>query len=192
MYNLAPLPFSYDALEPMIDSATMALHHDKHHQTYVDNYNKLVANLPEIRNLSPEEAIKNLQRLQIDETTKTALRNQGGGVVNHNFFWQVMDPKNHKDEKLTGEIVKHFGNLQAFKEQFTQTALKHFGSGWAWLVRTPDNRLKVYSTANQDSPLSEGETPLLAVDVWEHAYYLKYQNRRAEYLENWWQTVKLI
>ena len=191
-YTLTPLPYAYNALEPYIDAQTMEVHHTKHHQAYVDKLNAALEKHPDLAAKTPEELITNLNSLQVDEATKTAIRNHGGGVVNHNFFWQIMAPQKAVDEKLVEEINSAFGSVEDFKKKFTDVALKQFGSGWAWLARIPGDGLEIYSTANQDSPLSKGHTPLLALDVWEHAYYLKYQNRRAEYTENWWKVLKLL
>lgn len=191
-HNLIQLPYSYNALEPWLDAATMELHHSKHHQTYVDNLNKTLETYPDLFSYSPEELVANLNNLPVDDNTRTAIRNHGGGVVNHNFFWQLMNPANEPNQDLIIDLIATFGSLDNFKEQFNQCALKQFGSGWAWLVRRPDGQLAIYGTSNQDSPLSHGDEPILTVDVWEHAYYLKYQNRRKDYLENWWHTVKII
>ena len=191
MYTLQPLGYDYSALEPYIDTATMEIHHGKHHQAYVNNFNKALENNAELQERTAEDLITNLNNLNLDEATKTALKNHGGGVVNHNFFWSIMNPNNQANTKLIEEIVISFGSVEALKQQFSEAALKHFGSGWTWLVRD-NGALKIYSTANQDSPLTLGHEPLLTIDVWEHAYYLKYQNRRTEYIENWWKTIKLI
>lgn len=192
MYELQKLSYAYNALEPIIDAATMEIHHSKHHQTYVNNFNKVLENYPDLQAKTPEEIIKSLDSLPITEVDKSAIKNHGGGVVNHNFFWQIMNPILTKDENLVKEIIENFGSVEAMKTKFNESALKHFGSGWAWLVRNNDNKLEIYSTANQDSPLTKGHTPLLTLDVWEHAYYLKYQNRRQKYIEAWWQTIKFI
>lgn len=192
MYELSKLSYDYSALEPIIDTKTMEIHHSKHHQAYVNNFNKVIENYPNLQTKTPEDIIKNLDSLTIIEADKNAIKNHGGGVVNHNFFWQIMNPTLAKDENLTKEIIEGFGSIEAMKTKFNETALKHFGSGWAWLVRNSDNKLEIYATSNQDSPLTKGHTPLLTIDVWEHAYYLKYQNRRQEYIEAWWQVIKFI
>jgi Fe-Mn family superoxide dismutase len=191
-FTLAPLPYAYNALEPYIDAKTMEIHHTKHHQAYVDKLNAALEKYPALFEKTPEELVMGLNALDVDDATRTAIKNHGGGVVNHNFFWQVMDPNNKPDKKLTADITKAFGSIDEFKKKFSDVALKHFGSGWAWLVRHSDGQLEICSTANQDSPLSTGHTPLITLDVWEHAYYLKYQNRRAEYIENWWKVLKII
>jgi len=191
-YTLLPLPYGYNALEPYIDAKTMEIHYTKHHQAYVDKLNAGLEKYPALFERTPEELVAGLNALDVDDATKAAIKNNGGGVVNHNFFWQVMDPKNKPDEKLIANINSAFGSVDEFKKKFTDAALGRFGSGWAWLVRDANGKLDVYSTANQDSPLSQGHTPIITLDVWEHAYYLKYQNRRAEYIENWWEVLKLI
>jgi superoxide dismutase, Fe-Mn family len=187
-YELQPLGYAFDALEPFIDAKTMEIHHDKHHQTYVTNLNNAVANYPDLQKKSPIDLICNLQA--IPEAVQTAVRNNGGGVVNHNMFWQQLK----KDAaaptgKFMDAVKKEFTSLDGLKDQITKAALGRFGSGWAWLVLDGGGKLSITSTANQDSPLSNGQTPLLTVDVWEHAYYLKYQNRRADYLAAWWNVV---
>ena len=192
MTELMKLNYNYQALEPTIDALTMEIHHSKHHQAYVDNYNKVIAKYPDLAQQTVENVLKEIKTANIDETDKQAIINFGGGVANHNLFWQIMDPTNQPDSTLIAEIKQTFGSLEAFKEQFTNTALKQFGSGWAWLVRNSDKQLAVYSLPNQDSPLSLGQTPVLTLDVWEHAYYLKYQNKRANYIKDWWSLIKLI
>jgi len=190
-YTLPKLNYVYDALEPYLDAATMEIHYAKHHQAYCDKMNAVLAKYPNLSE-TPEVLMSKLDSLAMDETDKKAFKNHGGGFINHNFFWQVMDPANQRNEELIAEIVKTFGSLESFKEKFTAAAVGHFGSGWAWLARNSSGQLEVYSTANQDSPLLSGHQPILALDVWEHAYYLKYQNRRAEFVENWWQALKLV
>lgn len=192
MYELPKLNYSFDALEPNIDAKTMEVHHDKHHQTYCDNFNAVMEKYPDLNNRLAEELITDLNNLAVSEDDRKKIRNQGGGYINHNLFWKIMDPANTRDENLSHEIEIEFGSIEKFKEIFTQTAISHFGSGWVWLVHDENNKLKIYSLPNQDSPLTLGHTPILTLDVWEHAYYLKYQNRRAEYIANWWNTIKLI
>lgn len=190
-YTLPTLPYDYAALEPNIDTLTMQIHHNKHHQAYVNNANKLLAGHPELSKMSPEELIKNLD--QVPEDIRTGLRNNAGGHVNHSLFWQMMSPKG--GGKPTGEIGKaidkSFGSFEEFQKQFNEAASKRFGSGWAWLVYSPDDaKLEVVSTPNQDSPIMDTHTkPLLGLDVWEHAYYLKFQNRRPDYITTWWNVV---
>jgi len=192
MFTLTPLGYDYTALEPHLDAATMEIHHDKHHQTYCDNFNKVMGIYPTLTQKPAEEILRELNDLAVSDEDRKKIRNMGGGYVNHNFFWEEINPANQKNEKLTAEISETFGSVEKFKELFTATAVGHFGSGWAWLVRDENNTLKIYSLPNQDSPLTMGHTPLLTLDVWEHAYYLKYQNRRAEFVKAWWNVIKLV
>src|SRR5574340_224760 len=178
-FTLPPLPYDYDALEPYIDARTMEIHYTKHHQAYLDKFNAVLEKYPGLPKQQAEDMLKNLNSLPVSEADKTAVRNNGGGYVNHNFFWQMMAPKKEIDQKLAGEINSAFGSVDEFKKKFTEAAVGRFGSGWAWLVRDPNGSLEVCSTPNQDSPLTTGHTPIIALDVWEHAYYLKYQKRRA-------------
>jgi Fe-Mn family superoxide dismutase len=191
-YELPPLPYSYDALEPYIDAKTMEIHHTKHHQAYTDKLNAVLEKYPDLSATPIEELFRNFATLQMPDADKTTLRNNGGGYVNHNLFWEIMGPKKEVDEGLSKEIIQTFGSVDEFKKLFTEAALNQFGSGWAWLVRDENGKLQIYSTPNQDSPYLKGHTPIICLDVWEHAYYLKYQNRRAEYIENWWNVLKLI
>jgi Fe-Mn family superoxide dismutase len=188
-YSLPQLPYSYDALEPYIDKTTMEIHHTKHHQAYINNLNSALEKYPEFHNLELEEILRNLN--QLPEEIRTAVRNNGGGHYNHTLFWEIMKPNGGGEPKgkLKEEIERNFGSFEEFKKLFSETAIKHFGSGWAWLVITSDKKLKVYSMLNQDNPLMNGDIPIMGLDVWEHAYYLKYQNRRAEYVEAWWHVV---
>jgi Fe-Mn family superoxide dismutase len=187
-YELPPLPYPYSALEPYIDTKTMEIHHAKHHAAYVNKLNEALSKHPELETKSLEDMLKGLN--SVPEDIRTAVRNHGGGHYNHSFFWQIMAPQAGGSPK--GELIEAihnaFGSLEKFKEQFNTAALNRFGSGWAWLV-VKEGKLTVYSTPNQDNPLMEGDFPLLGIDVWEHAYYLKYQNRRQEYIENWWNIV---
>lgn len=187
-HQLPPLPYAYDALEPYIDTQTMQIHHTKHHQAYVDNLNKAIVDSP-VASWSLEELIAKLH--QVPEAIRTAVRNHGGGHWNHSLFWQMMAPNagGTPSGELAQAIANAFGSFESFKEKFTAAALGRFGSGWAWLVVKPSGQLEVTSTANQDSPLTDGDRPILGVDVWEHAYYLKYQNRRNEYVQAWWNVV---
>lgn len=187
-FTLPALPYAYDALEPYIDKQTMEIHHDKHHKAYVDNLNKAIAGTPN-EEKSLEDLIKHAGQLS------PAIRNNGGGHWNHSFFWEIMAP--HASTEPTGELAEaiksSFGSLDAFKEKFAAAGATRFGSGWAWLIVTDGGKLEVTSTPNQDNPLMDVAetkgTPVLGVDVWEHAYYLKYQNRRPEYLSNFWHVV---
>jgi Fe-Mn family superoxide dismutase len=187
-YEVPPLPYAYNALEPHIDEQTMHLHHDKHHAAYVTNLNAAVAKHPELEKKSAEELVRNLS--VVPEDIRTAVRNNGGGHVNHSMFWQIMGPKGGSPSGDVGDAInKTFGGFDKFKEAFEKAGLGQFGSGWAWLVRTRAGEFKIASTPNQDNPMSNGEFPVLGNDVWEHAYYLKYQNRRADYLKAWWNVV---
>jgi Fe-Mn family superoxide dismutase len=186
-FEVPPLPYDYDALEPHIDEATMRVHHDKHHQAYVDNANAALAGT-EWADLPVEEVVANLDALPEDK--RTPVRNNAGGHANHSLFWELMSPDGGGEPTgpLADAIERAFGSLDALKEQVNDAGVKRFGSGWTWLVRDGDG-LAVTSTPNQDSPLTDGKTPLLGIDVWEHAYYLKYQNRRPDYLKAWWNVV---
>jgi Fe-Mn family superoxide dismutase len=187
-HELMKLTYEYNSLEPYIDAQTMEIHHSKHHKTYVDNLNAALEKHPELFDLSLDELLK--PGTVIPGDIAAVVKNQAGGVYNHNFFWSILTPvQSIPDVVLLAAIEKKFENLQNFKDIFTKAALGRFGSGWAWLVLDKDRNLEVYSTANQDTPISEGNTPLLTVDVWEHAYYLKYQNRRGEYVNNFWNVV---
>lgn len=189
-HQLPSLPYSYDALEPFIDKKTMETHHQKHHQGYVDKLNTALESHPDLQEKSLEDIIRDVEN--IPEDIKTAVQNNGGGHLNHSLFWQIMGPEKEIDEQLVEEIKGTFGSTEEFKNIFSDTAVKRFGSGWAWLVRNQDNKLEVYSLPNQDSPYTKNHTPLIGLDVWEHAYYLKYQNRRPEYIEQWWNVLKLL
>ena len=191
-HELPKLPYAYDALEPFIDARTMEIHHTKHHATYVSKLNEALGKFPELQEKSVEDLLKNLDA--VPEAIRTAIRNNGGGHYNHSLFWQMMNPPSdgsggEPKRNITSEINKNFGDFSKFKEEFTKVATTLFGSGWAWLVKDSNGKLIVMSTPNQDSPISKGFQPLLGLDVWEHAYYLKYQNRRAEYIEAWWNVV---
>jgi len=191
-YTLPNLPYPYNALEPYIDAKTMEIHHSKHHQAYINNLNAVLEKYPKIAQKPLEDILRNIDSLEMDENDKKTLRNNGGGHINHSLFWQIMGPKKEIDQKLIDRISKEFNSLENFKKIFSQTALSHFGSGWAWLVRDENNRLLIYSLPNQDSPYLKNHTPIIGLDVWEHAYYLKYQNRRADYIEAWWNVLKLL
>lgn len=191
-YELPALPYGYTAFEPYIDAKTMEIHYTKHHQGYTDKLNVVLEKYPTLQEQSIEALIRGLAGLAMDEKDKTTLKNNGGGYINHKLFWEIMGPKKEVDHALSKEIAQTFGSIEAFKTAFSEVAKSHFGSGWAWLVRNTEGALIVYSLANQDSPYLKGHTPILGLDVWEHAYYLKYQNRRPEYVENWWHTVKIL
>jgi Fe-Mn family superoxide dismutase len=187
-YVLQPLPYAYDALEPYVDAQTMQIHHGKHHATYVNNLNAALESHPDFLKKDVDDLLRGLS--SVPEAVRTAVRNNGGGVANHNFYWSVMAPKagGEPSGPLANAIKAAFGSFEAFKGEFKKAGLGRFGSGWAWLIST-GGKLTIESSANQDSPLSEGKHPVLLVDVWEHAYYLKYQNRRADYLDAFWNVV---
>jgi Fe-Mn family superoxide dismutase len=189
-YEVPPLPYDYAALEPYIDAETMKLHHDKHHQAYVTNANGALEKHPELASKSADDLLRDLNA--IPEDVRTVLRNNAGGHSNHSMFWSIMGPAGQNGGAPTGaladQIKADFGDFETFKKTFNETTAKQFGSGWGWLV-WQGGKLKIITTPNQDSPLSQGLYPVLGNDVWEHAYYLKYQNRRPEYLAAWWNVV---
>jgi superoxide dismutase, Fe-Mn family len=187
-FELPPLPYDYSALEPYIDTQTMQLHHDKHHATYVNNLNVALKDHA-FASLSVDEVVRRLN--EVPESVRTAVRNSGGGHANHSMFWQIMKPNGGGEPtgELAGAINGAFGSFDAFKAAFNDAGTKRFGSGWAWLVVDRTGKLQVISTANQDNPLTDGLYPVMGNDVWEHAYYLKYQNRRPEYLAAWWNVL---
>lgn len=187
-YTLPDLPYAFDALEPYIDEETMHLHHDKHHNTYVTNLNAAIEKHPELGEKTIEELLSDMDAVPTD--IKTAVRNNGGGHANHSFFWKIMAPNagGEPTGAIKEAIDEAFGNFATFKEEFKKAAAGRFGSGWAWLVME-NGKLAITSTANQDSPLMEGKTPILGLDVWEHAYYLKYKNVRPDYIEAFWNVV---
>ena len=191
-YELAPLPYDYAALEPFIDAETMHLHHDKHHQTYINNVNAALEKHPTFPSKAVDDLLRDLNA--VPEDIRTVVRNNAGGHSNHTMFWNIMGPANKPGiggaptGPIADQIKADFGDFEAFKKTFNETTAKQFGSGWGWLV-LESGKLKVITTANQDSPLSQGLYPILGNDVWEHAYYLKYQNRRPDYLAAWWNVV---
>ena len=188
-FTLPPLPYAPDALEPYIDKMTMEIHHGKHHNAYVTNLNKALESAPALADKTVEDLLANNCAI-VPDNIKTAVRNNGGGHINHSMFWKIMKagggglPVGNVAQAITGT----FGSFDSFKEKFNQAATTRFGSGWAWLVRS-DGKIDIYSTANQDSPVMEGKCAVMGLDVWEHAYYLKYQNRRPEYIGAWWSVV---
>ncbi len=188
-FALPPLPYAPEALEPHIDKMTMEIHHGKHHAAYVNNLNKALESAPALAGKSIEQILAN-NCAAVPENIRTAVRNNGGGHVNHSMFWKIMSPSGGGAPvgNVAQAINATFGGLESFKEKFNQAAATRFGSGWAWLVRS-GNALDIISTANQDSPLMEGKYPVMGLDVWEHAYYLKYQNRRPDYINAWWNVV---
>jgi Fe-Mn family superoxide dismutase len=187
-HSLPPLPYDYNALEPHIDEQTMRIHHDKHHAAYVNNLNAALEKHPELSNKSVDDLVKGINT--VPEDIRTAVRNNAGGHINHTMFWEIMGPgKGGAPGGAIGDAIKSaFGDFEKFKTQMNDAGTKRFGSGWAWLLDV-GGKLVIESTANQDSPLMEGKKPILGIDVWEHAYYLKYQNRRPDYLAAWWNAV---
>ncbi len=187
-FTLPPLPYDFAALEPSIDARTMEIHHDKHHAAYVNNLNAALEKAPELQSKSLDDLLQHLD--SVPESIRTTVRNNGGGHWNHSMFWEIMSPKGGGEPsgKLADAIKKSFGDFATFKTQFADAAAKRFGSGWAWLVKQ-DSLLMITSTPNQDTPVMEGKHPILGVDVWEHAYYLKYQNKRPDYVNAWWNVV---
>jgi superoxide dismutase, Fe-Mn family len=188
-HSLPPLPYDYSALEPHIDAQTMTLHHDKHHAAYVNNLNAAIEKHPQLGSKSVEDLLRDIN--SIPEDVRAAVRNNGGGHMNHTMFWQIMKPKGGGPPtgRVGDEIKKAFGSFEEFQKQFNDAGTKRFGSGWVWLVRSKAGKLEVISTANQDNPIIDGHHAIMGNDVWEHAYYLKYQNRRPEYLAAWWNVV---
>ena len=188
-HELPPLPYPYDALEPHTDARSMEIHHTKHHQTYVNNLNAALEKHPDLQKKSVEDLLKDLNA--VPEVIRTAVRNNGGGHANHKMFWHLMSPKGGGEPKgeLANLINSTFGSIPNLKDEFTKAALGRFGSGWAWLNLDKSGKALITSTPNQDNPISEGLKPILGLDVWEHAYYLKYQNRRADYIAAWWNIV---
>jgi Fe-Mn family superoxide dismutase len=188
-FTLPSLPYAFDALEPSIDKMTMEIHHGKHHNGYVTNLNKALESASSLASKTVEELLANNCAI-VPENIRTAVRNNAGGHINHSMFWQIMAPKagGQPSGKIAEAIKSTFGSFDTFKEKFSAAAMGRFGSGWAWLV-SANGKLDIYSTANQDSPVMEGKYPVMGIDVWEHAYYLKYQNRRNEYVAAWWNVV---
>jgi superoxide dismutase, Fe-Mn family len=188
-FQLPDLPYGFDALEPHIDARTMEIHHDRHHKAYTDKLNEAIGKYPDWQGKEIDEILRDVDRLP--EDIRTAVRNNGGGYANHNLFWEIMGPNGGGEPggELGDAIQGTFGSFGDFKEKVSTAAATQFGSGWGWLVVGAGGGLKVYSTPNQDSPYMNGDTPILGVDVWEHAYYLKYQNKRPDYLSAWWNTV---
>jgi superoxide dismutase, Fe-Mn family len=187
-HEVPPLPYDYNALEPHIDEQTMRIHHDKHHGAYVTNLNAALEKHPDLQQKSIDDLLEGIN--SVPEDIRTAVRNNGGGHANHTMFWEIMGPgKGGAPGGALGDAIKaSFGDFETFKKQFADAAVKRFGSGWAWLIDV-GGKLVIESTANQDSPIMEGKKPILGLDVWEHAYYLKYQNRRPDYITAWWNTV---
>lgn len=192
-HELPKLNYSYNALEPYIDAQTMEIHHTKHHQTYVDKLNAALEKYPDLQGRPVVELLSSLPNLAVEESDRTAIRNHGGGHLNHSLFWTYLDPANKKDEILGKEIAQSFNSIEDFKKEFADSAAKVFGSGWTWLVRDgKTSKLLIQNFPNQDSPIMTGLQPIFGLDVWEHAYYLKYQSKRPDYISAWWQVLKLI
>jgi Fe-Mn family superoxide dismutase len=188
-FSLPPLPYPTDALEPHIDKMTMEIHHGKHHNAYVTNLNKALESAPNLASKTIEELLANNCAI-VPDNIKTAVRNNAGGHINHSMFWTIMGPKGGQPSGALADAIKStFGGFDQFKEKLNNAGVTRFGSGWAWLIRDSSGKLDIISTANQDSPVMEGKFPVMGVDVWEHAYYLKYQNRRPDYLGAWWNVV---
>lgn len=188
MFELPKLQFNYSDLEPYIDAKTMEIHHSKHHQAYIDNLNKALEGHSDLQNKDIESILKEID--SVPEDIRQQVINNGGGHHNHTFFWSILGQSKFDEEYEVVDAIKDtFGNMDEFKKTMNENGLKRFGSGWVWLVRNKDGELQVYSTPNQESPLMKGDSPVIGIDVWEHAYYLKYQNRRAEYLENVWSVL---
>ncbi len=192
MHEQTPLPYSFSSLEPYIDTQTMEIHYTKHHVSYVNNLNKVLEGYPELQDKSLEDLLSNLD--EVPEVIRTTIRNNGGGHYNHSLFWELMIPKPLKSHSPTFSDVinKSFGSMDILKQDFTKAAMGRFGSGWAWMFLDKNRNLKIGSTPNQDNPIMDGMFPILGLDVWEHAYYLKYQNRRVEYIEAWWNVVNWV
>lgn len=187
MFELLPLPFAYNALEPFVDEETMRVHHDGHHATYVKNLNEALEGYSEFLQMDIEQLLKSLD--QIPEEIRTKVKNNGGGHYHHSLFWTMISPDKSKPEgRILEALNQTFGNFESFKEKFTKSAQTVFGSGWTWLIKDKEN-LVILNTPNQDSPISQGHIPVLGIDLWEHAYYLKYKNKRADYIEAWWNIV---
>ena len=190
-FELPKLNFVFDALEPYMDARTVEIHYTKHHQIYLDKFNAMLEKTG-LKYDSAEEILKDLNKLEVAEEDRKVIKNMGGGYVNHNIFWRALGSEKEVDAKLVEDINADFGSLEKFKEEFAKLAGGHFASGYAWLVRDENGKLKAYSLPNQDSPYTLGHEPVFCLDVWEHAYYLKYQNRRPEFVESWWKILKLL
>lgn len=189
-FELPKLTFEYSALEPFIDEETMRIHHDKHHQAYIDNLNKALEGKPDLQSKSTWDLLSNLT--SVPEDIRLKVQNNAGGHANHTFFWKLLissDKSGEMSDELKKLVENNFESIDIFKEKFKESALSRFGSGWAWLVLTEEGKLEITSTANQDTPWMEGKDAILGLDVWEHAYYLKYQNKRVDYINNWWNVV---
>ncbi len=191
-YTLPTLDYEYNALEPFFDAKTMEVHYTKHHQAYTDKLNLVLEKYPDLANVAIEDILKNINDYSLEDSDKASIINNGGGYINHSFFWKILGPEKQIDQALEDKIISKYESIDQFKEKFTNVAVNHFGSGWAWLVEDAQGDLLMYSLPNQDSPIAKGHVPLIGLDLWEHAYYLNYQNRRAEYVQAWWNVLKLI
>jgi len=185
-HTLPKLNYPYDALEPYIDTKTMEIHHTKHHQAYIDKLNAALEKYPELQNKKVEDLLKDLKK--IPEDIRTAVRNHGGGHVNHSLFWQLLKKNVKFEGKIADAIIKEFGSFEEFKRKFSEAAMNRFGSGWAWLI-LHNGKLEIVTTPNQDSPISEGKIPILGLDLWEHAFYLRYMNKKADYISAFWNVI---
>ena len=192
MFQLPKLSYSFDALEPTIDAKTMEIHYTKHHQAYIDNLNTVLERFPQLATLSIQELLSTVMTTNIPDIDKTKIINFGGGHANHSLYWSIMGNKKNPNPDLVKQISITFGSITQFKERFTAIALSLFGSGWVWLVENKEKSLELYTLPNQDSPYSLGHTPILCIDLWEHAYYLKYQNKRKDYIDSWWNVVTIL
>lgn len=190
--KLPPLEFNYADLEPYLDAKTVEIHYTKHHQAYLDAVNALLKKYPSVAQQSLEDALRNFTALKMEEQDKIQFRNSAGGYLNHNLYWKIIGSKKQIDETLARELKREFGSIVAFQRDFTDAAGGQLASGWTWLVHDEYNKLQIYSLPNHDSPYLRGHIPVLVIDLWEHAYYLKYQNRRTEYIGNWWNILKLV
>ena len=190
-FELPELPYAYDALADVIDERTMKIHHDKHHAGYTKKLNAVVVKYDELANMSAQELLENLEDLEVSDEDRVTIRQNAGGYLNHKLFWEIMGPEKEIDNELVAEIKDEFSSVADFKDEFAAAAAGQFGSGWAWLVRSDDG-LEVIATANQDSPYLDGMQPVIGLDVWEHAYYLQYQNERGSYIDRWWEVLKLL
>jgi superoxide dismutase, Fe-Mn family len=191
-YKLPPLGFAYQDLEPYLDAKTVEIHYTKHHQAYLDTVNLLLKKYPQASSQSLEDSLRNLSALPMNTADKLRFKNNAGGYLNHNLYWKILGPQKQIDHVLAQNLKREFGSVEEFKNIFSQTATEHFASGWVWLVNDEYNKLKIYSLPNHDSPYSLGHVPILVLDVWEHAYYLSYQNKRASYINNWWNILTII
>ncbi|MEK7680768.1 MAG: superoxide dismutase [Patescibacteria group bacterium] len=190
-FELPKLNFAFDALEPCMDARTVEIHYTKHHQIYLDKFNTVLEKTG-LEYDSAEEILRDLNKLNVGDDDRKVIKNMGGGYVNHNIFWDSLGPEKVNDAKLAEDIQRDFGSIEKFKEGFTKLAIGHFASGYAWAVRDESGKLSIYSLPNQDSPYTLGHEPVFCLDVWEHAYYLKYQNRRPEFVDSWWNILKFI